>query len=605
VTLRHAILEATVPNVAGTVDYTAPGISNWSAGGLALIFVSGDTAAPTFGGFLTVGLVDSSGGQRSIAWNAVDAATTIPENKENSANDHAVVILDNTAGTGFVSIARAQFSLSLATGVRLNWTSVAGVGARVFKLVIVLLEGFASSAVGDGGAFTWGFQADGILHVPNGNGSFSAWPNPSRNAQECTPGLGGARRDGGVSQKSAYVVSDRVNNPLISRGGRRTTAWSATSNGVSEFVGTVTAFTATGVTVSGTSRGMFAAMRSAVSDYVFALETLDGTTGLKTFSGLGSRCGLIVGFVCGVTSDDTFAADAAALAPAAYFVTDGITTISLGMSQRHNGANIAGGNPTDTYSSFSSGSVLMVDHLNATDFLATVAKITSSGLQLQVSNALSGTLFLFGFLTSPVVEFPDPVALALNLPAPTVGTLEKPTAVPLPLVLPAVVRLQAGAENPTPVHLALVLPAVTRTVPITKNPNAVPLALVLPVPIVSSDFEPVQTPEHDLEPDYRAALTLLLPRGLAWRPVPRDLDPPREDGLALFQAQVRAEMIRRERERTTGIPEARNIATPLLLVSSLATSPVEIVVADLEPGYVSALEALLPRGLAWPRRVGP
>jgi hypothetical protein len=502
VTLRHAIVESTVPSSPGTVDYTAPGISNWSGGGLALIFVSGDTGAPTFGGFLTVGLVDSAGNQRTIAWNSVDNATTIPENKEANVDDHAVVVLDNTGGTSFASIARAQFSAALSGGVRLNWTSVSGVGARVFKIVVVLIEGFVGVLAQDDGSFVHGFQSDALLSIPNGRGSFQAWPLSPASGQEVSPGLGGALRLGGLPQKNAYVMSDRVTDPLVSRGGRRTADFDASSNGSVQNVGTVTAFNATSVSVSGTARGMHAAMRSAgPGDYALALETLDGGTGVKIFSGLGIKCGLVVGFVCGVTSDDTFEADSSALAPFCYFVTDGVTSISLGFSQRHNGSAITAGNPTDTYSSYANGSILMVDHLNVTEFAATVTKVTATGLELNVTNGFSGTMMLFGFGTAPVIETPD--------------------AVPLPLVLPSPLVTIAAAQMPPPVALPLVLPAPTRFASILTSPVA--LALVLPSPLVVAP--PVLVPEPpppDLGPLYVETLAALLPRGLAWprRPLP-------------------------------------------------------------------------------------
>lgn len=492
--LRHAIIEATVPNSNGTVDYTAPGISNWSGGGLALIFASGDTGALTFGGWCNVGLVDSSGAQLCSGMQSADDATGLPENRTCDVNDHAVILLDNLGGTGFGVLARAQWSASLSNGVRLNWVDTAGVGARTFKLVILLVEGFAGVAARQGGSNTFGFQADALLSYANGNGSFSAYPPSSRNANECCPGLGAALRLGGIPQVSAYVCNDRNQDPLVSRGGRRTADFNASADGITQRVATVTAFGASAITVSGTHRGGYFAMRSSgPGDYGAALEHLDGTTGLKHLTGLGARFGVVVGFVCGVTSDDTFEADSAALAPFAFFVTDGVTTISLGFSQRHNGTAISTSNHTDTYSSYSNTSVKMLDHLNATAFLATVVSLTSNGLDLNVTTGLSGTMFLFGIATQSVTENPDPVPLPLTTGVVKIGGLENPTPVPLPLVAPAV-QVQA-AHRPAAVALPLAL-----GVPTVLTPPVLPTPLVPP----------------DLGPAYRAALADLLPRGLAW-----------------------------------------------------------------------------------------
>lgn len=500
--LRHAIVEATVPSSTGVQQYTSGALSNWSGGGLALIFVSGDTGDLTFHGFCTTGLVDSAGNQRCTARVSVDASTGLPENKTADVTDQAVAILDPITGTGWgTAIALASFSSALSNGVELNWTSVAGVGSRVFKIVLLLIEGFVGVKVSDWSATSLGFQGDGVLSIPNGNGSWGTYPPAGRNANEVCPGLGGAVRLTGPPQECAYVVSDRNADPLVSRGGRRTADLVASSDGAIERIGTLSSFGASSLTMSGTPRGMFAAFKSAVGDYSFATEDLDGGTGEKAFSGLGTRAGVIVGFVCGVTSDDTFEADSSALAPFCYFVTDGVTTISLGFTQKHNGSAIAAGNPTDTHSSYSNGSVLMLDHLNATDFAATVLEITSTGLRLNVTNGLVGTMFLFGFGTAPVVEYADAVALPLVLPAPTV--------------------LTENRQTPTPVELALVLPP-PQVVPAIQVAPVV-LALVLPAPAVFAP--PLLVPEPpppDLGPLYTETLAALLPRGLAWprRPLP-------------------------------------------------------------------------------------
>lgn len=495
--LKHAIIEATVPNVGGLVSYTSPALSSWSTKGLALVFISGDTNDLGFGGFLSIGLLDHTGSQSCSALKSIDGSTGLPENNQADVNDHVGILLDDAGGLSWGSFARVAWSSSLANGVELNWTDVAGVGSRVFRIVIVLIEGFAEVAAQGNTSFSHGFNSHALLTIPNGNGSITAWEPSNRNANEVCPGLGGARNVGGLPQRAAYIVNDRNTDPLLSRGRRRTAAAFGASNGVSEFLAQVTAFNATSVSVTGTARGMHAAMRGPVGDGDFriAQETLDGGTGPKLFTGLGARCNLIVGFVCGVTSDDTWEADSAALAPFAYFITDGQTTISLGFSQRHNGVAIAAGNPTDTYSSYQNGSIRMQDHLNGTAFLATVSELTSTGLNLQVSTGLSGTMMLFGFLTSPVVFYPDPVALGVAAPSPLVSTLIPVDPVELELVAPDPFL---GFIKPTPVGLGLVAPPVVLDLPLPAMPGVEP------------------TPPPPLGQYYARALLDLLPRGLAW-----------------------------------------------------------------------------------------
>ncbi len=401
--LRHAIIEATVPSANGTVDYTSPNITDWSAGGIALIFVSGDTSALTSDGLLSVGMVNQAGNQFTTSWRAHAGVAGTAECRETSLNDQAIAIINNTAGTALGVWARATFSSALTNGVRLSWDDTAGIGAKVLKIVVVLIEGFTGTFItGTHPQSNAVFTPEALVGFSNGNGTFAAFQQTARSNQEVNPGLG-ACRFSDLAQASAEVCWDRGADPTEARGSRYTTKFIASADGVTERAETVTAATATSYTSTGTGRGLYAQLRTGNggAEFAVARETLSGTTGTLSFTGLGKRCGLVIGFLCGLTSDATFETDRAADSWATFFILDRSSVYSIGFAQLHNGVTIDAGHPTQAYSCYSSSSIRAIDDTNATAFQATSAGITATGIDLAVTTGMTGTMLLVGFATNP------------------------------------------------------------------------------------------------------------------------------------------------------------------------------------------------------------
>lgn len=498
--LKHAILEATVPNANGTQDFTSPAITAWNTTGkgLALVFISGDTGAPTAGGWACIGACDFAGRQRSTNMNAPTGSTGLPENHQADVSDMVGVILSNFTGTAWGQWARVQFHTALANGVRLNWVDTSGIGSRVFKIVVVLLEGLGDVFVFGNTTTGHGFTGDAVLTFAKSANSFSTWPPTNLNANECCAGLGGALRLTGVPQQATYVTEDRNADPLNSRGRRSTVNFAAGSQGLAvENLGTLTAFASNGISITGDLQCLGVNMKGATGpgDFAIAQEDLDGGTGTKVFTNLGQRCNLILGLVTALTTEDTLEADSATLARFAFFLTDGATTISFGFAERHTGTVIAAGNPTFVRSFYTSGAIHLEDDTGATLFHATVSKLTSSGLDLAVSTGLSGSLQLFGFGTAPVVIYPDPVVIPLAVPSVQLAARQTPDPVVVPIAAPAVTVLLPTFQAPSPVQLGLEVPAVTLSLPTIPG---------------------VELPPPPLAEWYCQALLDLLPRGLAW-----------------------------------------------------------------------------------------
>lgn len=101
------------------------------------------------------------------------------------------------------------------------------------------------------------------------------------------------------------------------------------------------------------------------------------------------------------------------------------------------------------------------------------------GFEFNITTASGGDRQVaFAVLSQETIEVPSAVALPLVLPAPTVLRTETPSAVTLPLVLPAPSRLLT--EKPAAAAIALAVPAPTRL--LTETPSPVPVALALPAP---------------------------------------------------------------------------------------------------------------------------
>lgn len=528
--MNFAIVYATVPGSTGAVSYTDSRITNWSGGGLAIVVISGDSANEAAGAWLSEGLVDSAGHQSCSSFHAHASATTTSQDRETNGDDHCGALLDDTTGSSLNLWASVKFSSALSNGVSLNWDDVSGVSGRTFKVMVILIDGLSSVNVLNNPATAAGFSAHALLHLANGRGSFGHLPEAG-NFGNFSPGLGAALNLGGLPQKSAMSNWPRGANPTTARGSRETASWSVSADQTTRVTGQVTAITGTGITTTGTSRGLFASMRSpsGAADFALAIEALDGTTGTKHFTGLGKRCGLVFGFICGSTSDNTFETDAARFENCCFFAYDGTTLISIAASQKQG----VSGSPKQARSRAASGSIDMINGAGGSAFLAASPALTTSGLDLVVSTGFSGTMFLFGF-RDPVIQ-PDPVVLALSAPAVARLLAEAPSPALLALAAPAVARVLT--EVPTPAHLALAAPAVARL--LTELPTPAHLALAapavlrffsaeVPAPVVLALVVPdvavqgpvptpmvarVLGPLGDL---YLEALLDLLPRGPAW-----------------------------------------------------------------------------------------
>jgi hypothetical protein len=390
--VRVRIVTSTIQTgiVPFTADYTHADITTWSTKGVALFFVSGDSAAEAEGGRISIGMCDQAGNQEMSCTRLLNGRPTVSECI--NGNDRAAVIrvMDDTPVSSADTWARAEFDTALSNGVRLNWLDVSGVSGRTFNIVCVLIDGLTDCEVGDGsGASAPGFEPDAVIGL-GFNGSIAA-------ESENTDGhvtLGGAV-DGSPIKQAAIVTAWNSAVDSQSAGIARDDCYALDfSPQASQTEQTLTDFTATGFDDAGLGGVMWAALLPDDDEpFGVALETLSGT-GAQSFTGLGISSQVVIGVINGNANSNTIETDTDQLSCLGLFVTDGTNTYSMSLAQTREA--IGGGNNSDAFSRYTSGSINVLSHTGGTLFEATVTGV-SGGLQLNITTGFTGRMFLFGF----------------------------------------------------------------------------------------------------------------------------------------------------------------------------------------------------------------
>jgi len=508
--LGVAILSGTVPGSMGTVDYTDPAITSWSTKGLVLIVTSGNTLDESEGGRLCLSLIDQSGRVRMQCARVLEGQTATAHNHNASHSDTAVRVMDADPAPGIGDWARAIFSAALGGGVRLDWTAVGGVAGREFRYWILLVDDLEECEVGDGAGSILADSFEPHALITAGIGALTAHPG---NGNHFLGGFGAARDGSPIVQKSGGVGWDFNDDPTTAHAAVQSGSASTEITPPATLQGqVVTDFTATGFVDTGTGNSIWAALRLLENVPTgVALETLDGGTGAKVFTGLGVRPAVVVGLVTGNSADDSIESGAAR-STLGLFVTDGTNTYSASASQAE-GETITAGNPTRGYSRFSSSDVDVLDENGGTAFKAVVTSLDAAGLTLSVSIGMSGRMVLFAISFAPVLT-PAPVLLGVAPAAAVLNLVREPGAVGLGLAVPSVARLLTAV--PAPVVLGLAPAAPVRLTPIVPQPVVLGVSAALPSVVMPPPAPPQGEVRGPLAEAYLSALWDLLPRGHAW-----------------------------------------------------------------------------------------
>lgn len=399
--MRARIVTGTIPSGGGTVDYTHPDITSWNTKGLALVFVSGNSASESESAGICIGAVDQSGNTRMSCSRMMAGRPNVSDCANANHSTAIVRVLDNTDPLpSIVTWARGDFGGALANGLTINWSDVTGVSGRTFNVVVVLIDGLAQSLVGNGSGAAIGFEPDAVIGL-GFSGSIGTFGNVNADAHVTM----GAAVDGSPIKQAAIVTAWENAVDAASAGVACDNRYgldlvlpsTQTDQALDDF-------TATGFDDTGTGGIMWAALvPTGPETFGVALESLDGGTGSKRFTGLGISSQVVIGIINGNTATNTVQNNTDALSTLCLFVTNGSSTYSMSLSQTRE--TIGGGNNSNAFSRYTSGSINMLDHTGGTAFVATVGNI-AGGIDLEVSTGFTGRMWLFGFgaVAVPIVR---------------------------------------------------------------------------------------------------------------------------------------------------------------------------------------------------------
>lgn len=384
---QFAILEDTVPGATGDQDITSGSITSCTA---AILCWSGnyitENSDATYGWAMyrpDDGANDDSFYQTGWLENGRTTTVTARCSGVDSSAGAAGALIIGSGST----LAAASVSF-LATGIRLNWSSVAGVsGSQGFKFWVLLIGGSTEVHLGSGIATGIGFAPDLILsgtHAPGLNTSgqlnwrqaIGAAANGASITQGCFAWTWHNNADPVVCR---HYASSAELGAVISTAGAMTTE-------------AVTAIDSSGFTVSGSVANEFLAIEFSDDRGAEVQTSLFSGSGSQNVGTMSIAPKLVIGIVSGSDSLNTQADDAGG-ETIGIFVSDGTTTKCVSWATKQ-GQTVDGSTPSVGYNRFTSGEVNLISNNGGTAFRATSVAMRSGGISWDVQTAMSGAIVL-------------------------------------------------------------------------------------------------------------------------------------------------------------------------------------------------------------------
>lgn len=412
--LEMAIVSTVAQTAGGTQDITSSDITDFSC---AVAFIYGATALGTTADHARIGAgvctkteIGSTGVAASACFgtNSRDAQTNTAGNVTRNAGTET----GGSASSRFLVVPSASAPLTtvvaacdaipraisgVANGVRLNWTTTPD---AAYRMVFVLFGGTTAEGIRQLATTTpFGFRADVGICIST-SGSFTTGGGTANNDTMLDVGF---FANNSLSQGALAFEWNRNADPTDSDG-RVYTAKCAGSiaAGTASTGAAVTAIGASDTTVTDPEGFCLAMQMPTGTSFKVVTETLPGSTGVASFTGLGFTPGFVLGAATLINADDT--------------TTDGATAASCGLFAFTPAVNeFAGGiradegvalNPatTDTSSIFDAKALLLQDDAGATAVSATTATGVASGFSLNFATATAGRMVLLGIQLPTVVK---------------------------------------------------------------------------------------------------------------------------------------------------------------------------------------------------------
>lgn len=279
----------------------------------------------------------------------------------------------------------------VANGVRLNWTTTPD---AAYEMVFILFGGLTGQdiqtlATGN----TWGFQAHAGFCLAT-TGSFST--GNSSGASDAQFNFGAFT----ATNKQGAIASewDRdLGAPIITDADTRVYTGAcigSVSAGTASTGTVITGITATATTATD-PEGVCLALSFSDSPTVgVATETIPGSTGVASFTGLGFTPAYALGFATGVNASDT-TTDGASAASLGAFAFDLVSAAYAGSVRLDEGVTL---NPTlsDASTLFNTRALLLMDDTGAVSTSASSPAGVTNGFSLNFASAGAGRFVVFG-----------------------------------------------------------------------------------------------------------------------------------------------------------------------------------------------------------------
>ena len=470
----------TLPNATGNFTITdtgGPGLTPKAC----IIVLSGatGTGSETNPARCSIGLTD---GTNAIAMGWMAEHGVLAANADTGrrrANDK-ILNIPGTAnealgvGAAFVSVGTNALTINVDTASVLKGFVRFMYGANLTaKVTTVASHGTVDNAVSSP---SLGFQADGCFLIS----SRTQW-NVDAGLANVIESFGFAGRLPSLTQACMNVCAgDRIDPTSVGQNPRSNRALSiviSTAGVMSEAVAIeVTNFAAD--TIEFTTRelgevigiGILAFSLNGEKCYADLATLNSGTSGISSYTTPGFRARAL--FLLGQAGATANTLDS----------TTG--AMSIGVYAPPTGSPPAGGSAGGSFAKWNSADNQSTSITTCSIAADQVVHVESKWAARIVTTTPTG--FDYNVLVTASADLPTVVFSVGELP----DTLQTPSAVALPLVLPAPARLLT--ETPATVPLALALPQPARL--LTETPAAAPLALVLPAPTLLASETPIAVP---------------------------------------------------------------------------------------------------------------
>lgn len=399
---EFAIVHTVADTGGGTQDITSSDITDFT-GAIFINPCATTLATDTAHARIGIGFCDASGNGACTARRAEDGNTAVPETVTWGSTSRCVVYGHPTATTGgaptLIGTADPvdRTTSGVANGIRINWVDTPD---AAYRMTVILFGGSTSVAVGQGSIPTSptleniGFEPD-VVFLSTQHGNYGAATSATL---DYDIGLGFAVNDGSETQASIIGLWDNATEPVDADAYVSTVEAGGEIVGGSENHASITAFSASGFTwdaESSTIPSHYLAIEfSDARTSAVAVETLPGSTGNASFTGLGLQPEFVFGIANLMTAENSLT-DGATASVETLFAFNPTSEYSSATHQEE-GITITNPPTTNANTRVENTALWLYEHTGTEAVDASWVSMDASGFTLNFSTATAGRMVVFG-----------------------------------------------------------------------------------------------------------------------------------------------------------------------------------------------------------------